>query len=298
MYRNRKKIIAVSIASVVALGCFGTIAWGIVYASHQKPEDSVLNSELSGSTSYLGNGGTFQYGKMSFNDWLIYTAPRYIESTTENNVTSFTFYSSGTNSTTKSTPIATLTRTTNGNNASYVLSTAENKKVLVSSEYKKESNLISFADNFDSWNKGANQSYNLNLANSVYSNKNSDGVTLEYSTSTTDNNSVYTYKITSNTDTLLWQKQTTVNGNTTTVNYSSQNLTTPLIITYIKSSTGDIDSYAVSYSSGGATLSTQEAVLRLLISNSENSDNNEIIWDFNTSKLTSKDYSLYIPEIF
>ena len=244
----------------------------------------------------MGNGGTFQYGKMSFNDWLIYTAPRYIESKTENNVTSFTFYSSGTNSTNKTSPIATLTRTTDGNNASYVLSTAENNKVLVSSEYKKEKNLISFTDNFDSWNKSANKSYNLNLTNSVYSNKNSDGVTLEYSSSTTDSSSVYTYKITSNTNTLLWQKQTTINGNTTTVNYSSQNLTTPLTITYIKSSTDN--SYAITYSSGNATLANQEAVLRLLISSSENSDNNEIIWDFNTSKLTSKDYSLYIPEIF
>ncbi|MDE5841581.1 MAG: hypothetical protein K2H11_01230 [Malacoplasma sp.] len=294
MYRNRKKIIAVSIASVVALGCFGTIAWGIVYASHQKPEDSFVNSELSGSTSYLGNGGVFQYGKMSFNDWLIYNAPRYIESKTENNVSTYTFYQTGTNTATKNGEIATLTRTVNGENASYILSTAENSKTLVLSEYKKQSNLISFTNNFDSWNKNDDKSYDLNLSNSVYSNKNNNA-TLEYSATTTENNKVYTYKITSNTDTLLWQKQTTItNSGSITVNYSSSSLTdTPLIVTYTKSDGG----YSVSYSSTSGQLQNQEAVLRFLMSSSQG-ENNEIIWDFEHSKLTSRDYSLYIPDIF
>ncbi len=296
MYRNRKKIIAVSTISVVALGCFGAIAWGIVYSSHQKPEDSYVNSELSGLTSYLGNGGTFQYGKMSFNDWLVYTAPSYIESKTENSITTFTFYSTGTNDSNKGSPIAVLKRETNSNNISYVLSTAENSKILVTSDYNKTNDLISFSDNFDSWSKSSNQSYDLSLTNSVYSNKNNNGVSLEYSKTSSESSDTYTYKITSNTGTLLWQKQTTINtsGGSITVNYSSKNLEESLVVNYIKLETG----YNVSYSMSGIQLNNQEEVLKTLISNYQNLDDGNIIWNFESSKLTSKDYSLYIPEIF
>ena len=296
MYKNRKKMIGVGIASVIALGCFGAIAWGIVYASHQKPLDSYSNSQLAGATSYLDDEGSFKYGKMSFNDWLLYNAPRYIEFATDpkdKNKTTYSFYQTlPTTTGDKGKLIAQLTRSKSNNTVNTSLVTAESNMNLVNSSYTKDANKISFTDNFN-WNTALNEGFELPKDNtgsyySVVDSKNNSLVFQEGKDAAGAES--YTWTIKSNTQVELWKKQTTINGDTITVNYSSNALESPLIVTYIKSA--NLDSYNVSYRSGNQTLDDRMQVIQLLVSDYTNKK------DFANSKLSSRDFSLYIPDVF
>lgn len=77
MYKNRKKIIAVSISSIAVLAGFGLASWAIVDSASSRniPREDRLTSTLSGATIY--SNVPFSNNEISINDWMFYSMPKY-----------------------------------------------------------------------------------------------------------------------------------------------------------------------------------------------------------------------------
>lgn len=282
MYRNRKKMIIIGCTSVVVLAGFSVGAWAIINSTKKVPTDNSIASKLSGNTIYLGSGRQFVYGKMSFNDWLLYNMPKSVKVSNSNGVSTYSYY---TESNASGLLIATATiKESDSNNALITLSTGSpsNSLELVSSTSSKTNDNISYTNNYpavdsktystsftkntsDSNYKYSGSSYSILFSESS-SGSSGDTETRETTTST----KTYTTQITSNTNANLWKKVVSItnNGNNITSTYSSDQLGSgaSLTVTYISNTNSGSDSsnqdkiYTVSYKSKSGTSSTESDV--------------------------------------
>lgn len=315
MYRNRKKMIIIGCTSVVVLAGFSVGAWAIINSTKKVPTDNSIASKLSGNTIYLGSGRQFVYGKMSFNDWLLYNMPKSVKVSNNNGVSTYSYY---TESNAGGLLIATATiKESDSNNALITLSTGSpsNSLELVSSTSSKTNDNISYTNNYpavdsktystsftkntsDSNYKYSGSSYSILFSESS-SGSSGDTETRETTTST----KTYTTQITSNTNANLWKKVVSITsgGNNITSTYSSDQLGSgaSLNVTYISNTNNGSDSstnndkiYAVSYSSKAnessaeSTISNQAALLSFLgVTGSTTTSSSTYNWD--NSKLST-----------
>lgn len=287
MYRNKKKMIIVGTTSVGILTVFGVSAWAIINQSYKTSLDSAVAAKLSGNTIFLSNG-QFQYGKMSFNDWLIYNYVTKIDLTTSGDVSTYKFSSpianSGTNSggstgsggsssstTTQYLTVATLTY--NKSTKTYNLKTGVNQDFdLLTSQVKQDSNSFTISNSY-SWSTDSDETFNFTRGSDGYT-YSTDSYKISYSSSsatkkdsstsqddssTTTGSTTYTTAITSNTNVTVWSRKMEVpkdtNNGTIKVTYNTSGLgTSSLIVTYVPTPTNTegVVTYTVSYASNNS----------------------------------------------
>ncbi|BAC43823.1 hypothetical protein D8X55_00435 [Malacoplasma penetrans] len=336
MYRNKKKMIIVGATSVGVLAVFGVSAWAIINQSYKTPLDSVSGARVSGATVFLGDNGQFQYGKMSFNDWLIYNYAHKIDVARSGSTTTYTFYSRAASPTTGGTGgtgggttqaaeyvFATLAYDSSNN--SYLLKTGSNQDFeLVNSTITGTSSDSSFgvANNYSSWSSttSLNQSFTFNQGSDssthIYSGANysisySKATSTGGGSGTSTNTTTYTTRVTSTaTNSTLWERTMVIPGagdtsTATRTTYTSATLGGSLTITYTPTATdGNITSYTVAYTSnttsggtGGGTGGSTVASQSQLFTFLGITSTSNTKADFSQSRLSSEDYFLYLPDM-
>lgn len=320
MYRNRKKMIIIGCTSVVVLAGFSVAAWAIIQSTKNVPTDSKVAAALSGNTIYLGNGRQFEYGKMSFNDWLLYNMPKTVKLTKSNGISTYTYYTGS--ATGSSTDIGTLIATVTYNEATkntqiFTGNPTDNLELVNSTVSENSGSSLSYQNNYpvvststytttltksgtDSTYEYAGSSYKLFFSRTKNSSEESESQTK----ATTTSDSTTTVELKSNTDSSLWKKETKItnSGSNITETYTSAQLgTASLTITYVaNTNTGDSSSssdktYSVTYTTKNnssetntSTLNDQAALLNFLgITSATTSTDSVTTYNWENSKLST-----------
>lgn len=263
MYRNRKKMIIIGCTSVVVLAGFSVAAWAIIQSTKNVPTDSKVAAALSGNTIYLGNGRQFEYGKMSFNDWLLYNMPKTVKLTKSNDISTYTYYTGS--ATGSSTDIGTLIATVTYNEATkniqiFTGNPTDNLELVNSTVSENSGSSLSYQNNYpviststytttltksgtDSTYEYAGSSYKLSFSRTDSSSSDSEVDTKATASSETTTNTV---EIKSNTNSTLWKKQTVTSngGSNITETYTSAQLgdSSYLKVTYVATANSGSDS--------------------------------------------------------